>query len=202
MNAAVWAHDDAAALLADGVPEGVVRAEYCGVPCQARLDWLNPERGIVDLKTCDNLDWLQMDARSYEYAHQMAFYRAVLACAIGTNLPVYLIAVEKREPFRCGVWRMGEDVLGTVQKENEAGDRAAQDLPRARPLADRLRGHPRLRLDLNHLGSGRDGVPRGAPSRGGTPCARSAPHLPERKEARPMKLWNRSRAGGARLRGG
>ena len=59
LNAAVHAHEHAAALLADGVAEGVVRADYCGVPCQARLDWLNPERGIVDLKTCDNLDWLQ-----------------------------------------------------------------------------------------------------------------------------------------------
>lgn len=120
MDGAVRAHEHAAALLVEGVAEGVVRAEYCGVPCQARLDWLNPERGIVDLKTCDNLDWLQMDARSYEYAHQMAFYRSILACAIGSLAPVHLIAVEKREPFRAGVWRMGEDVLGTVQKENEA----------------------------------------------------------------------------------
>jgi hypothetical protein len=121
MNSAVRAHEHGSALLAEGVPEGVIRAEYCGVDCQARLDWLHPERGVIDLKTCDNLDWLQMDARSYEYAHQMAFYRAVLACAIGTNLPVYLIAVEKREPFRCGVWRMGEDVLGIAQKDNEEG---------------------------------------------------------------------------------
>ena len=119
MNAAIFNHDNASALLADGVPEGVVRAEYCGVACQARLDWLNPERGIVDLKTCDNLDWLQIDARSYEYAHQLAFYRAVLACVIGNVLPVYLVAVEKREPFRCGLWRMGEDVLGIAQKDNE-----------------------------------------------------------------------------------
>ena len=154
MNASVWAHDEAAGLLADGVPEGVVRTEYCGVPCQIRLDWLNPEKGIVDLKTCDNLDWLQVDARSYDYAHQMAFYRAVLACVIGTNLPVYLVAVEKREPFRCGVWRMGEDVLGHGAEGERAGDRAAQDLPRARPLADRLRGDPGLRLDLNPWGGG------------------------------------------------
>ena len=119
MNAAVRAHEHAVALLADGIAEGVVRAEYRGVPCQARLDWLNAERGIVDLKTCDNLDWLQMDARSYGYAHQMAFYRSLVAVATGETLPVYLIAVEKREPLRCGVWRMGENVLGTVQKENE-----------------------------------------------------------------------------------
>ena len=119
MHAAVFGHHNASGLLSDGVAEGVIRAEYCGVACQARLDWLNPERGIVDLKTCDNLDWLQMDARSYEYAHQLAFYRAVLASVIGTVLPVYLVAVEKREPFRCGVWRMGEDVLGIAQKDNE-----------------------------------------------------------------------------------
>ena len=96
-----------------------MRAEYRSVACQARLDWLNPERGIVDLKTCDNLDWLQSDARLYGYAHQLAFYRAILACVVGIVIPVYLIAVEKREPFRCGVWRMGEDVLGIAQKDNE-----------------------------------------------------------------------------------
>ncbi len=45
LNAAVRAHEHASGLLADGVPEGVVRVDYCGVPCQARLDWLNPERG-------------------------------------------------------------------------------------------------------------------------------------------------------------
>ena len=119
LNAAVQAHNHASALLADGVAEGVVRAEYCGLPCQSRLDWLNPERGIVDLKTCDNLDWLQMDARSYGYAYQLAFYRSMAACLTGELLPVYMVAVEKREPLRCGVWRMSEEVLGLAQKENE-----------------------------------------------------------------------------------
>ncbi len=121
LNASVQAHKHASALLADGVPEGVVRATYCGVPCQSRLDWLNPERGIVDLKTCENLDWLQTDARAYGYAHQLAFYRSMVASVTGTNLPVYMIAVEKREPLRCGVWRISEEVLGLAQKENEEG---------------------------------------------------------------------------------
>jgi hypothetical protein len=121
LDASVQAHKHASALLADGVPEGVVRATYCGVPCQSRLDWLNPERGIVDLKTCENIDWLQTDARAYGYAHQLAFYRSVIAFLTGTNLPVYMIAVEKREPVRCGVWRISEEVLGLAQKENEEG---------------------------------------------------------------------------------
>ena len=112
-------HKHAIELLSCGMPEGVIRAEYFGVPAQSRLDWFNPERGIVDLKTCDNLDWLQMDARSYGYAHQMAFYRAMVFLVAGVVVPVWMIAVEKREPYRCGVWRMGADVLGIAQRENE-----------------------------------------------------------------------------------
>jgi hypothetical protein len=120
MNGGVGDNSLASDLLAEGVPEGVVRAEYCGLACQARIDWVNPDRGIVDLKTCDDLTWLESDARRYGYAHQLGFYRALLAEACGERLPVYLIAVEKREPFRCGVWRMGEDVLAQAQTENEA----------------------------------------------------------------------------------
>lgn len=121
LNAAVHAHEHAAALLSDGVAEGVIRADYCGTPCQARFDWLSPRRGIVDLKTCDTLDYLQLDARNYGYVHQLAFYRSLLTAVSGTIVPVHIIAVEKREPFRCGVWRMGEEVLGLAQTENEQG---------------------------------------------------------------------------------
>ena len=121
LNAAVHAHEHAAALLADGVAEGVIRTDYCNTACQARFDWVNPTRGIIDLKTCDSIDYLQLDARSFGYVHQLAFYRALAAAVTGTVLPIHLIGVEKREPFRCGVWRMGEDVLGIAQKENEEG---------------------------------------------------------------------------------
>jgi len=119
LYAAVQGHCHARDLLAEGCPEGVVRVEYRDLPCQGRLDWLHPQHGIVDLKTCENLDWLEMDARSYGYIHQLAFYRSLVAHATGETLPVYLIAVEKREPLRCGVWRVGEEVLGVAQKDNE-----------------------------------------------------------------------------------
>jgi len=75
----------------------------------------------INPKTCDDLSYLESDARPYGYAHQLAFYRALLAEVCGERLPVYLIAVEKKEPFRCGVWRMGEDVLALAQKENREG---------------------------------------------------------------------------------
>jgi hypothetical protein len=113
-------HDFAQELLSEGVAEGVVRTEYCGVPSQIRLDWLNPRLGIVDLKTADDLTWFEADARRYGYLHQVAFYRAVLAEVIGVAVQVHLVSVEKREPYRCGVWQVAEDSLASAQRENEA----------------------------------------------------------------------------------
>jgi len=134
MASGVAQNSEAVDLLLYGRAEGVVRAEYCGVPCQARIDWVHPHRGIVDFKTCDDLTWFESDARRYGYHRQMAFYRAVLAQALGGLLvPVHLVAVEKKEPFRCGVWRVGDETLAIAQRENEAAIR--------RLLACRERDH-------------------------------------------------------------
>lgn len=121
MASGVAMNTQAVDLLAAGRAEGVVRATYCGVPCQIRIDWLNPRVGIVDFKTCDDLTWFEPDAKRFGYHKQMAFYRAVLAQVLnGRLVPVHLIAVEKKEPFRCGVWRVSEDTLATAQREIEA----------------------------------------------------------------------------------
>jgi len=102
----------------------VVRAEYIGLPCQIRIDWLHPKNGIVDLKTCDDLTWFEADSRRYSYLYQLAFYRAVLSLVTDHLLvPVHIIAVEKKEPFRCGVWRVADDALASAQRENEAAIR-------------------------------------------------------------------------------
>ena len=124
MAAGVAMNDAAVDLLLYGRAEGVVRADYCGVPSQIRIDWLHPHRGIVDLKTCDDLTWFEADARRYGYHRQMAFYRAVLAQALdGLLVPVYFVAAEKKEPFRCGVWRVSDDTLAIARNENEAAIR-------------------------------------------------------------------------------
>ncbi|GAB6185742.1 PD-(D/E)XK nuclease-like domain-containing protein [Thermopirellula anaerolimosa] len=120
MGEGVRGHGLARDLLSEGTPEGVVRAEYCQMPCQIRMDWFDPHRGIVDLKTCDDLDWFEADARRYGYVHQVAFYQAVLSQAISLYQPIFFIAVEKREPFRCGVWQVHQDILNLAQRENEA----------------------------------------------------------------------------------
>jgi hypothetical protein len=95
MNESVAMHETAVDLLQYGIAEAVVRAEYCGFPCQIRIDWLDPSPSIVDLKTCDDLTWFEADSRRYGYAHQLAFYRAVLKKALGIYVPVHLIAVTK-----------------------------------------------------------------------------------------------------------
>jgi hypothetical protein len=120
MAEGVRANPIAVDLLSEGVAEGVIRAEYRGVPCQIRMDWFDPYRSLVDLKTCDDLTWFESDARRYGYIHQMAFYRAIVHVALGIPMPVHLIAVEKKEPFRCGVWQIHQDALAQAQKENEA----------------------------------------------------------------------------------
>jgi hypothetical protein len=145
---AVKGHAIAADLLAEGLAEGVLRAEYKTVQCQARLDWFSSRHGIVDLKTCDNLDdfeganlpaycnefgnglalvrnsqpiytRLPGDAQRYGYIRQMAFYRAIYWLLTGEAVPVHLIAVEKHEPYRCGVWLIDSAALAAAQRDNE-----------------------------------------------------------------------------------
>ena len=119
LQKAVWLHRAASELLAEGFAEGVVRREYCGTPCQIRCDWMCPA-GLVDLKTCDALEWFENAARVFGYVHQMAFYRAILREATGETLSVHFIAVEKNEPLRCGVWRLADAVLDEAERQNEA----------------------------------------------------------------------------------
>ncbi len=120
LQKSVSLHAAASELLGIGTAEGVVRAEYCGVPCQIRMDWFNMGRGLVDLKTCDSLKWFESDCRRFGYIHQLAFYRAIIRIATGDTVPVHIIAVEKNEPFATGVWQLTGDILDTAERINEA----------------------------------------------------------------------------------
>ena len=129
MASGVAMNDAAVDLLLYGRSEGVLRAEYCGTPCQIRIDWVHPHRGIVDFKTCDDLTWFESDARRYGYHRQMAFYRAVLAQVIDQFVPVHLVAVEKKQSFRCGVWLVSDDTLATAREiEDRVGIKAHKGL--------------------------------------------------------------------------
>ena len=119
MTAAVRGHDFASKLLEHGRAEGVLRANMCGFACQVRCDWFSPEWGLIDLKTCKNLDWFENDFRIFGYGHQLAFYRQVIREACGTTPEAYVIAVEKSgPPYRVGVWKVSERTLKIHAQEN------------------------------------------------------------------------------------
>ncbi|KPL06513.1 hypothetical protein AMJ85_10335 [candidate division BRC1 bacterium SM23_51] len=137
MAAAVQKHALAQHLLQDGIAEGVVRCQWFGEKCQARIDWISrhAEIGIVDLKTGNDLDSFEEMAHTFGYLYQVAFYRALVAKTSGHILPVHVIAVEKREPFRCGVWHIGEHLLSEAEYDCQcviselAACRAADEWP-------------------------------------------------------------------------
>lgn len=145
MAAAVKDHAIARKLLAEGVAEGVVRGAYANFHCQARIDWISSidGGGIVDLKTADEIDTFELSMRAFGYLHQVAFYRALVAAVSGHVLPVHIVAVEKREPFRCGVWRIVPAVLDEAQRDNE---QAMTDLRRCRESGAWFTRYESLRL--------------------------------------------------------
>lgn len=129
INAAVHDHEEAAKLLADGIPEAVLRTELHHVPAQIRMDWISLDHGLVDLKTCANLDDFEADFRRYDYAHQLAFYHEVYEIEIGEWMKVHVIAVEKSEPFRVGVFLIDDVALFEARRNN---CRAIAELQRCR----------------------------------------------------------------------
>ena len=124
LQQSVWTHPVASTLLDVGIAEQTVRATYFGEPCQIRMDWFRADYDgrpvICDLKTCDTLDFFENDARRYGYPQQCSFYREVLRTASNGEVVAdcYLVAIEKREPFRCGVWKLTDGILESCAVEN------------------------------------------------------------------------------------
>ena len=125
LRESVWAHLVARELLDDGIAEQTVRTRYCEEPCQIRMDWFREDYEgrpvICDLKTCDSIDHFENDSWRFGYPHQMAFYREVFATGTdGTRPDCYLIAVEKKEPYRVAVYKLTDDLLDQCARQNEA----------------------------------------------------------------------------------
>lgn len=103
----------AAEYLKDGKAEVVCQDPHVsGLPLKGRADWVGADF-ILDLKTCGDLDEFATDAVKYGYPAQMAFY-----CSLFNKSQAVLVAVEKREPNRVGVFKVAPDLLFQCQKEN------------------------------------------------------------------------------------
>ncbi|HND52572.1 MAG TPA: PD-(D/E)XK nuclease-like domain-containing protein, partial [Pirellulaceae bacterium] len=119
LNDAVRQHPVAGRIVEAGVADRVVRASLGGLPSQARLDWFVPFQGLVRLEMVNDLDHFDWQAWRGELVHRLAFDRAVLAEIIGLNMPVQVVAVELRMPWRCGVWQLTERALRRAGREND-----------------------------------------------------------------------------------
>ncbi len=123
MANSVRKHAVTSALLDFGWPELVIRADLHGVPCQIRMDWLTHDAEgnylIVDLKTVDDMQFFESDARRYGYLNQIAFYRDVFQSRTGLPVNFSFIVVEKKEPFRVGVWQFPIEIIDLFSHENK-----------------------------------------------------------------------------------
>jgi len=97
MAVGVAMNERAVDLIVDGVAEGIVGEEMSDVRCQIRIDWLNPHRGIVDLKTGEDLrSWagsagwhlkiVEMPADEKMFPRVQRINDVILSCLYG--LPV------------------------------------------------------------------------------------------------------------------
>ena len=121
MNESILRHPEIPALLSgDGIAEGVVRAEVDGICCQIRMDYFDPEVGIIDLKTCRDIEMFDHDMRSYGYIFNMAFYRRVMRELTGLNYPVYIVAVDKTPFHIAGYWHIPDAELDLAERINTA----------------------------------------------------------------------------------
>lgn len=94
------------------------RAELQGLPCQIRLDWLRPDGVAVDVKTTADIARFETDARRMGYLHQFAFYRDVARSAGAGEMDMVAVVLEKKPPFRVGVWSFSAETLEPYSLQN------------------------------------------------------------------------------------
>jgi hypothetical protein len=142
MQHGVALNKTASNILESGNAEQVARCKYSGIDCQSRFDWNTKDDIIADLKTCDDLDYFEYDAKRFGYIYQMAFYQQMYKISEGNIPEIYFIAIEKKEPYRCGVWLINQQTLNIATQENES---AMQRLLKAKESDTWSTGYEELR---------------------------------------------------------
>ncbi len=114
MRRALTEHPIAGPLLAKGLGEVTLVWEAEGIECKARLDWLLPDDGLLELKTTRKIrpESFAREVASRLYHVQLAFYSGGLEAMRKRRPPRHVVvAVENEQPFDVAVYSAGEDVL-------------------------------------------------------------------------------------------
>jgi len=120
MRDSVMTHPEAAPFLTGHMYETIFRTEVCSVNCQIKVDAINVDSYglyLIDLKTCDDLNFFEQDAARFQYVHQAALYNMVFKQSLGYldyDVKARIVAVEKRIPFRVGVFSLDSSIKGAV----------------------------------------------------------------------------------------
>ena len=126
-----------------GKAEAVVLGEMEGVNCQIRMDFFDPQIGIIDLKTCRDIDFFDYDMRNFGYIFNMAFYRKLMKIKTGVEYPVYMIAVDKTEFHVSGIWHIPPAELDIAERINDA---AIKRLKECRETGNYPTGYEKLQI--------------------------------------------------------
>lgn len=104
------ANTPAAAVLAPARKEVTYRVETEYGPLQCRLDTLDADRNVIDLKTCDDITKAENQLWTFRYHLQEAFYRITAAYA-GTYINRWqFLFQEKKPPFEQAMMEVGPEV--------------------------------------------------------------------------------------------
>ena len=91
-----------------------------GIACKARMDWLQSQRALVDLKSSTTIDAYRFGriAARLGYHGQIAFYDDGVTHALGwTPAERVIVAVESKAPYDVGVFVVDDDTLQAGREE-------------------------------------------------------------------------------------
>lgn len=119
MAAAVTTHDEAVKLLhKDGEAFLRVDARFHGIPATAVIHWLSCDDEIVEVCIINDLDRFEQQAKDGDYAHRLDFQERLVFGNFGNSGGLYCIAVERKEPYRVGVWEFSPRTLTNACADN------------------------------------------------------------------------------------
>ncbi len=116
LHAAYQGRAEAVKLLQGGAAEHTMVAELLGVPCKARADYINTDKGyIADVKTTSypaDIDSFRDVIHRFHYDLSAAFYCDIAYKVYGKIFDFYFVVLSKSD-LTCEVYRASTETLST-----------------------------------------------------------------------------------------
>lgn len=128
MAAAVATHDEAVKLLhKDGEAFKRVDDFFHGIQATTVIHWLTAADEIVEVCIVNDLDRFEEQAKDGDYAHRLEFQERLAFSRNNNSAGCYCIAVERKEPYRVGVWEFSVHTLADAYGDNRDAAESIKD---------------------------------------------------------------------------